>query len=136
MFFLKPAELGLVFFVACLWRGGQVGSGRSRSLWVRLAELQESQDKVRKSDDPIPVRLPASTPLFRIPSGLTCVFDRDLSAAGIAKRDERIRVVNVHALPADGDAVGAALGLALHAVNLLAAFPQPVVPSYQKKPET
>lgn len=67
------------------------------SLWLdeRLVELQET---VRKNGKSRPVRLPASTPLFRIPSGLTRIFDRDLAAAGIPKRDERNRVVDVHAL--------------------------------------
>ncbi len=64
-------------------------------LAVRLSELQ---DEARKSGKPIPARLPASTRLFRIPSGLTRIFDRDLAVAGIAKRDERNRVVDVHAL--------------------------------------
>ena len=65
-------------------------------LWLeeRLGELQE---EARKSRKPIPARLPASTPLFHIPSGLTRILDRDLAAAGIPKRDERNRVVDVHA---------------------------------------
>ena len=67
------------------------------SLWLgdRLGELQE---EARKRGEPIPARLPPSTPLFRMPSGLTRIFDRDLAAAGIPKRDERNRVVDVHAL--------------------------------------
>jgi integrase len=67
------------------------------SLWLeeRLGKLQE---EARKSRKPIPARLPASTPLFHISSGLTRILDRDLAAAGIPKRDERNRVVDVHAL--------------------------------------
>jgi len=67
------------------------------SLWLgdRLGDLQE---QARKSGRPIPARLPASTPLFHVPSGLTRILDRDLAAAGIPKRDERNRVVDVHAL--------------------------------------
>ncbi len=67
------------------------------SWWLgeRLGELQK---QARKSGKPIPARLPASTPLFHIPSGLTRILDRDLAAAGIPKRDERNRVVDVHAL--------------------------------------
>ncbi|MEK6676674.1 MAG: tyrosine-type recombinase/integrase [Planctomycetota bacterium] len=67
------------------------------SSWLaeRLDELQED---ARKSGNPIPARLPASTPLFCIPSGLARILDRDLAAAGIPKRDERNRVVDVHAL--------------------------------------
>ena len=67
------------------------------SLWLeeRLGELQ---NEARKSRKPIPARLPASTHLFHISSGLTRILDRDLAAAGIPKRDERNRVVDVHAL--------------------------------------
>ncbi len=67
------------------------------SLWLeeRLGELQE---QARKSEKPIPARLPGSAPLFHIPSGLSRILDRDLAAAGIPKRDERNRVVDVHAL--------------------------------------
>ena len=56
-------------------------------------------------------RLPADTPLFTVPTGLVRILDRDLVAAGIArrvkvspgkwkidKRDERGRTVDVHAL--------------------------------------
>ncbi|MFH1110132.1 MAG: site-specific integrase [Planctomycetota bacterium] len=66
------------------------------SSWLggRLHELQE---EARRQGKPIPMRLPASTPWFRIPSGLTRILDRDLAAAGIPKRDERNRVVDVHA---------------------------------------
>jgi integrase len=66
------------------------------SSWLgeRLSELQE---QARKSGKPIPAHLPASTPLFHVPSGLSRILDRDLAAAGIPKRDERNRVVDVHA---------------------------------------
>ena len=56
-------------------------------------------------------KLPADTPLFTVPDKLVRIFDRDLVAAGIArrvevapgkwkvdKRDERGRTVDVHAL--------------------------------------
>ncbi len=33
-----------------------------------------------------------------MPSGLTRIYDRDMAAAGIPKRDERNRVMAVHAL--------------------------------------
>ena len=64
-------------------------------LQERLGELQS---KCRLGRLPIPARLPADEPLFRVPSGLTRVFDRDLAAAGIPKRDERDRVADIHAL--------------------------------------
>ncbi len=61
---------------------------------------------------PIPVRLPPTMPLFRVPACLIRILDRDLVAAGIAslvkdertgrltveKRDARGRSVDVHAL--------------------------------------
>ena len=67
------------------------------STWLaeRLRELRETAGM---SGQPIPARLPASTPLFQIASGLARILDRDLAAAGIPKRDERNRVFDVHAL--------------------------------------
>jgi len=56
------------------------------------------QAEARRITKPIPARLPASAPLFHVPSGLTRILDRDLAVAGIPKRDERNRVVDVHAL--------------------------------------
>ncbi len=67
------------------------------SSWLK-ERLDRLQEKARNSGKPIPMRLPASTRWFRIPSGLTRIFDRDLAASGISKRDERNRVVDVHAL--------------------------------------
>ena len=66
------------------------------SSWLK-DRLDELQEEARKRGEAIPMRLPASTPWFRIPSGLTRILDRDLAAAGIPKRDERNRVVDVHA---------------------------------------
>jgi integrase len=67
------------------------------AVWIneRLDDLQEEARAARR---PIPARLPPSTSLFNVPSGLTRIFDRDLDAAGIPKRDERNRVVDIHAL--------------------------------------
>ena len=42
--------------------------------------------------------LPRSERLFDIPTGLVRILDRDLKAAGIAKRDERGRTVDLHAM--------------------------------------
>jgi hypothetical protein len=86
-----------------LQRRGETGSidpfaaqnpGRKPGLDERLAEWQE---RGRENGKPIPAALPHSTPLFSIPSGVTRIFDRDLAAAGIPKRDERNRVVDIHA---------------------------------------
>jgi integrase len=48
--------------------------------------------------EPIPARLPSTTRVFYVASGLDKIFNRDLSAAGISKRDERGRSLDVHAL--------------------------------------
>lgn len=66
-------------------------------VWLRdrLADVQEA---CHLEGRPIPPRLPADEPLFYVPGGLTRIFDRDLAVAGIPKRDERNRVVDIHAL--------------------------------------
>ena len=46
----------------------------------------------------IPAKLPADTPLFTVPVALVKILNRDLRLAGIPKRDERGRTVDVHAL--------------------------------------
>ncbi len=43
-------------------------------------------------------QLPLTTPLFNVPDKLVKILNRDLLAAGIAKRDERGRTIDVHAL--------------------------------------
>ena len=45
-----------------------------------------------------PTELPADTPLFNVPAGLVRILDRDLKLAGITKRDERGRTVDIHGL--------------------------------------
>jgi integrase len=67
------------------------------SSWIE-ERLEDFRSEARDNRKPIPARLPASTPLFNVPSGLTRILDRDLAVAGIPKRDERNRVVDVHAL--------------------------------------
>jgi len=47
---------------------------------------------------PIPARLPPDTPLFDVPDKLCKILNRDLRLAGIPKRDDRGRVLDVHAL--------------------------------------
>src|SRR5262249_47201758 len=68
------------------------------------------QAEARRAGAPIPARLPADTPLFDVPARLVKILDRDLVAAGIArrvkvdgkwvidKRDDRGRSLDVHAL--------------------------------------
>lgn len=65
--------------------------------WLR-DRLGVLQADARRTGKAIPLRLPPNTPLFHIPSGMTRIFDRDLAVAGIPKRDERDRVVDIHAL--------------------------------------
>ncbi|NLX96663.1 MAG: site-specific integrase, partial [Rhodopirellula sp.] len=48
--------------------------------------------------DPVRKGLPADTPLFTVPAGLVRILDRDLKRAGIPKRDDRGRTVDVHAM--------------------------------------
>lgn len=60
--------------------------------------LRDAHVQARKNGLPKPARLPPTTQLFNVPTGLTRIFDRDLEVAGIPKRDERNRVVDVHAL--------------------------------------
>ena len=47
---------------------------------------------------PIPAILEPDTRLFNVPDGLIRILNRDLKVAGIAKRDERGRTVDVHAM--------------------------------------
>ncbi len=60
--------------------------------------LKALRNAARLPGEPIPVRLPANTRVFDVPSGLGRILDRDLRAAGIPKRDDRGRVVDVHAM--------------------------------------
>ena len=48
--------------------------------------------------DAVAVELPASTRLLKIPKAFCRILDRDLKAAGIPKRDDRGRTIDVHAL--------------------------------------
>jgi site-specific recombinase XerD len=61
----------------------------------KLARLQA---EARQAGLPIPIRLPPNTPLFYVPGKLRMILDRDLKAAGIPKRDDRGRTLDVHAL--------------------------------------
>jgi integrase len=61
-------------------------------------KLGALQTDARRRGEPIPARLPVDTPVFDVPAGLVRIFDRDLKLAGIPKRDERGRTLDVHAL--------------------------------------
>ena len=73
-------------------------------------KLRRFQEEALTTGAPIPARLPPDTRLFNVPSQLVKILDRDLIAAGIArrvkvdgkwiidKRDDRGRSLDVHAL--------------------------------------
>ena len=92
-----------------------------RTLTVALVDLTPGAEQVRlearneksRAGSTIPLRadlagelrrwiadrkLTAAERLFTVPSTILCVLDRDLRAAGIPKRDERGRTIDVHAL--------------------------------------
>jgi integrase len=60
--------------------------------------LKALQEKARERGQAIPLRLPGDMALFAVPRKLSRLFNSDLKAAGIAKRDDRGRVLDVHAL--------------------------------------
>ncbi len=62
------------------------------------AKLKQRREEARAQGAPVPVHLPSATPLFTMPDKLVKILDRDLELAGIPKRDERGRTVDVHAL--------------------------------------
>jgi integrase len=73
-------------------------------------KLRRLQDEARQAGAAIPARLPSDTRLFDVPGRLVKILDRDLVAAGIArrvwvggkwvidKRDDRGRTLDIHAL--------------------------------------
>jgi hypothetical protein len=65
--------------------------------WI-ADKLRRLQGKARQDGLPIPARLPPETRLFDVPSRLVEILNRDLRLAGIRKRDDRGRTLDVHAL--------------------------------------
>lgn len=65
--------------------------------WLR-DNLAVMQVEAGRLGEPIPAQLPAATPLFTVPKKLVRILNRDLKLAGIEKKDERGRTVDVHAL--------------------------------------
>jgi len=59
--------------------------------------LAEAQDKARRRGEPLPMSLPAETPLLNVPAALVLILDRDLVAAGLARRvkDEKTGKVRI-----------------------------------------
>ncbi len=70
-------------------------AGMKDSLTERLRWEQERATRTGRA---VPMRLSANMPLFTVPRDFIKIFNRDLAAAGIPKRDERGRVVDIHAL--------------------------------------
>lgn len=62
------------------------------------AKLKTLQDAARAAGQAIPMQLPGDTKVLNVPDGLIRIFERDRELAGIPKRDERNRVIDVHAL--------------------------------------
>jgi hypothetical protein len=60
--------------------------------------LDAARADARAKGEPIPARLPAGAPQLRVPAGLIRMLDADLAAAGIPKRDDQGRTVDVHAM--------------------------------------
>ena len=61
-------------------------------------KLQRLQSEARGNGATIPARLPPDTPVFCVPDKLSKILNRDLRFAGIPKRDDRGRTLDVHAL--------------------------------------
>jgi integrase len=70
-------------------------------LGERLGKLQDAA-RLRLPVS-IPSCLPADTPLFTVPTALVRILNHDLKAAGIPKRDDRGRTLDVHALRHNAD---------------------------------
>jgi len=65
--------------------------------WL-VDKLARTQKEALRQSQPVPVQLPTDTPVLKVPDGLLRIFDRDLALAGIPKRDDRGRTVDLHAL--------------------------------------
>ncbi len=66
-------------------------------LWLS-AKLEAYQEQALPMVRGRSAKLPPNTPLFSVPVKLVKSFNRDLAAAGIAKADDRGRVLDIHAL--------------------------------------
>ena len=74
---------------------GDLAADLRQWLSDRLTRLQA---EAIRNGGAIPARLPADTKLFDVPTKLYAILNRDLKLAGIVKRDDRGRVLDVHAL--------------------------------------
>jgi len=62
------------------------------------ARLADRQAEARAKGADIPDELPPELPIFNVPDGLLRILNRDLKFAGIPKKDDRGRTVDVHGL--------------------------------------
>ena len=62
------------------------------------ARLADAQATARTAGEPIPDELPHDSAVFNVPDGLRRILDRDLEFAGIPKKEDRGRAVDIHAL--------------------------------------
>jgi integrase len=65
--------------------------------WL-VEKLAAIQVEAKGRGEEIPTCVPGDSPVFDIPDGLVRIFDRDLKLAGIAKRDDSGRTLDIHAL--------------------------------------
>ena len=80
-------------------------NGRGSTIPLRADLIADLREWLADAPKPTTLRLrdhnampDPSRKLFAVPSGLVRILDRDLRAAGIPKRDERGRTIDVHAL--------------------------------------
>ncbi len=107
---LTIASVDLDGRVPCIrLRAADAKSGQAAELPLRadlaadlrswLSErLAAARAAARPKQLPLPARLPDDAKLFNVPPNLSAIFNRDLRLAGIPKRDDRGRTVDVHAL--------------------------------------
>ena len=62
--------------------------------WI-ADKLALSQEESRRQRKEVPTGFPDGTPVFDVPTGLVRIFDRDPKKAGIAKRDDQGRTLDV-----------------------------------------
>jgi len=72
-------------------------AGRGAQIPLRKDLADEIKSFLRKKSTQFG-KLPFDAPLFYIPKDFIKIFDRDLSAAGISKCDDRGRTLDIHAL--------------------------------------
>jgi integrase len=108
---------------------GDLAKDLSQHLAERLSDVQRA---AAREGRPIPVRLPADTPLLELPPDPVHILDRDLLAAGIARRvkgaksgwridkaDERGRTFDMHAFRTTFNSLLAAAGVPLTTRRIL-----------------